>query len=223
MDQLEQHPHRNDWTLEIGGNIHVVRKGNTLQVVTPGQGLDNGRGWRIPWHWTVVSIDRTGTVPANGTVPHVVTLSVPYDAIGSDMYFFSSTLDHIQDILGDSTSQPSSSPSSLWFTPPWRGSPIKVRQFLRGQRIPIHERGRIPLLFLGRRGRTEHFSGDDDDNNNDDMSGPSNRHDYQLVGVQVEATRWVIANDFSPNVDDASGEGVKRVTISVSPAPTDHE
>ena len=34
------------------------------------------------------------------------------------------------------------------FTPPWRTNPLKVRDFLRGQRVPLHVRDAAPVIYL---------------------------------------------------------------------------
>ena len=42
--------------------------------------------------------------------------------------------------------------SNSWlFTPPWRAGhkPIKMKDFLRGQKVPLHERPGIPIIYVG--------------------------------------------------------------------------
>jgi hypothetical protein len=57
----------------------------------------------------------------------------------------------------------------LLFNPPWRDNPLKLRDFLRGQKVPLHLQGCTPVLFLDQQkviavfikqpGGEHHFSG----------------------------------------------------------------
>ena len=33
------------------------------------------------------------------------------------------------------------------FTPPWRENPMELRDFLRGQKVPLHRRGCAPVVY----------------------------------------------------------------------------
>jgi tRNA(Ile)-lysidine synthase TilS/MesJ len=87
--------------------------------------------------------------------------------------------------------------SWLWFIPPWRTSPIKLRQFLRGQNIPSHLRDDIPLLFMSVQQHKQEQQ---------QQQQPHHPDDYQrrLVAVRLNnnedvgnSVQWIVHKEFN--------------------------
>jgi PP-loop family len=140
MEQLQEYPDRNQWELEMGNKYSVMRKGNVLRVVLaePDKAMKTKKPPRVTWKWTIVHCAET-----QSSIPDVITLCLPQSMVSSDLSFFSTTISDASQagFFGDESGV------SLRFLPPWKSKPVKVRQFLHGQNIPLHQRDAIPMLF----------------------------------------------------------------------------
>ena len=121
--QLRDFPTRQQWTMHVGSGWNVVRNGKTLALtqesVEPPVGFkDRQLSWK-----------RIGTEESNdeGLVIQVRP--------GSEHDFILST----------------ACKSNRWlFTPHWRAGhcPIKIKDFLRGQKVPLHLRGMTSIIHV---------------------------------------------------------------------------
>jgi hypothetical protein len=232
VQQLQTHPHQREWTLELGNHWNLQRQGSVLKVVSSTNNNNNNNNERLQWTWSLATNDNNNGSENNNNNNNneqqlsssSLIISIPEDWLGSDLKFVMTT-------VGD----PSSSSSNLRFVPPWKpntSSPIKVRPFLRGQRIPRHEREERPILVVWRRHNK---------NNSESSSSDDNDEEFGccLVAVQVHNDeQWVVhAEYYHPQVsqtnknddddDDASSTTSAtnekanhthgRVTIRVTP------
>jgi hypothetical protein len=210
MNQLEQHPRRRQWTIEIGNNINLIRQGNALKIgrsvedEKQKENYQDGNLNMVPWKWSLTTATKEELGDDNS---NTVQIRLPYHILGSDINFFSTTLgDATNDLSERDEVDSSQSPSFLnQFVPPWKNSPVKIRQFLRGQNVPLHERDDIPLLILRTEGRSVART------INNEMTP------YQLIAVQVEPSKWIVSKNFIGARDNDEDDD-RRASILLSPA-----
>jgi tRNA(Ile)-lysidine synthetase-like protein len=209
MNQLEQHPNRQQWTIEIGNNINLIRQGNVLKIGRPVEDQKQKENYQdgiinmVSWKWSLT----TATKELRDDNSNTVQILLPYGMLGSDITFFSSTLgDATNDLSESDEVDNSQSPSFLnQFVPPWKNSPVKIRQFLRGQNVPLHQRDDIPLLILRTKGRSIAPT------TNNEMA------QYQVVAVQVEPSKWIVSKEFIRATDnDEDDNGRANITLSIA-------
>jgi len=143
--QLTEYPNNRQWTLPLGDGWQVTRLGDALKISKGGDQskLESPEGetasssfqhteksiQRVPWSYC----DEAEAADARrGTL----TIRVVVDR---EFWFVRST-------SGAGTSNVND-----WrFTPPWRDgqSPLKIGNFLRGQKVPLHLRGSTPIICL---------------------------------------------------------------------------
>jgi hypothetical protein len=89
----------------------------------------------------------------------------------------------------------------LLFTPPWRKgrSPVKVTEFLRGQKVPLHARSQTPVVLMIPKAGSE-WSGN---------IVPC------LVAVHVATKdKWIVDAEFGEGDDGVGSEG-GRASVAV--------
>lgn len=125
--QLVEEPDNLEWRFNIGHGWDIVREGGVLL-------LDTERGSdlnieELSWKLTSVEDD-------SGLKEHELEVYVP-------------TADHIEGFYLSNIRS-----ANLMFTPTWRKgrSPTKASQFLRGQKIPLHERRGARIVFARHHG-----------------------------------------------------------------------
>ena len=124
--QLESYPDAIQWTLQVGEGWNIVRNGASLDVVHDGD-VEEALVQEQPIEWSLVE----GAVDADGKDLIMIRL----DKAPSDNPAF----------VRSTSGQVSNAP----FTPSWRNNPIKVKEFLRGQKVPLHLRDQVPVVQLG--------------------------------------------------------------------------
>jgi tRNA(Ile)-lysidine synthetase-like protein len=143
MTQLEQHSANTQWKLELGSHINVVRQGNVLRIRRDDGQQEQPQGTNkadtfTPWHWAEIG---NASPSPEGTV----LISIPRTMLSNNsskgLAFFSTTLGELTKRMEDEGAV------SLRFIPPWKTSPIKIRQFLRGQGVPSHQRDDVNILI----------------------------------------------------------------------------
>jgi len=169
-DQILNHPDRLQWTLDVGNLWKLQRNGETLSVYKS-KGKNHGlkSGDTLPW-----SIDRSEIVDSS---IHAQDHNHESD---THVLFFDSLP------LGDEHSSIKivqvKDCGNVKFTPPWRKgrSAIKVKEFLRGQKIPLHRRDEAIILCL---------------------SDDSSKHALAVYLEDVGddgADKWIVNADFCP-------------------------
>ncbi|KAL9183656.1 hypothetical protein ACHAXT_004512 [Thalassiosira profunda] len=165
-DQLHNYPKKRQWTLDVGSSWKVQRNGHTLAVTREEDLQHDEMPQESTLPWTIVRSE-TGAEDV---------------ADAHELHFAASRIaekDLVIEWVKDS--------GNIKFTPPWRKgrSAMKIKEFLRGQKVPLHLRDDAIVLRVA-----------------DDSS----RH---ALAVYLEGTgdngvgRWIVNADFSPQ-DDGS-------------------
>jgi tRNA(Ile)-lysidine synthetase-like protein len=168
VQQLQDHPAQLEWTLELGGLFNLRRHGSMLQVIYTQQATSSKN--MIPWIWSIVGND----LGEEDDDRDSLTIAVPQELVSSHLHVAGTTVGQFSLLQSDQNA------GALRFLPPWKkaGKPVKLRQFLRGQDIPMHERDQISILCI-----TCHNE---------------NKDSYRLVAVQIRDS-WIVHGDYNPS------------------------
>ena len=149
-DQIHHHPGRLQWTLDVGSSWKIKRNGDTLTVFKENE---NRHSDDDDLSWMIIDSPNTDNI---ADLHELCFSSLP------DGY----TLDikQVKDCVHTK------------FTPPWRRSAIKIKEFLRGQKVPLHLRDQVNVLCL-----VAH----------DDSS-------TQVLAVYLEGNGWIVDANFCP-------------------------
>lgn len=127
--QISTYPDRRQWNVEFGSGWSVERNGDVLQVYH-----DNMKCVKesISNRWRIQS-DKGD----NDDDRHIHLLDLQFKGVVSNEYNISFNLK----VVGGN--------EKMTFSPSWRKgkSPIKVKEFLRGQKVPLHRRDVAPILM----------------------------------------------------------------------------
>lgn len=167
--QIENYPDRLQWTIDVGGLWSVQRKGNVLKL------LHGNKNITHPVPWSIVEIKAVLYEEAGST--NRLFFSVPSSLENSTF-----VVKRLKDV------------GNVDFLPPWKKgrSPIKIKELLRGQKVPLHLREEAILLCL----LTE--------------------CEEKVIAIYLEANkenqsdRWITHSDFIAN----KGSVVIRVTLA---------
>ena len=150
-DQIHDHPDRLQWTLDVGSSWKIKRNGDTLVVFRENEDRHSDDD---DLSWMIINGQNTDNI---SDLHELCFSSLP------DSY----TLDikQVKDCVHTK------------FTPPWRRSAIKIKEFLRGQKVPLHLRDQVNVLCL----TVE----------DDDLS-------TQVLAVYLEGNGWIVDANFCP-------------------------
>ncbi|CAJ1929422.1 unnamed protein product [Cylindrotheca closterium] len=192
LHQLRHHPNELDWIMDLGGKFRLQRKGARLKIITmsPEQG-DDSTNPKVksgcPWTWSMA--------PENDKArDSVLRLAIPAEVITSDLQFLETTVEEYAKMPN----------ALLRFRPQWKPTesrPIKLRQFLRGQQVPLHERDTTPILYMATNTAAATAAATTTTTNNiasDSTNIQSN--ETKIVAVHVNGS-WMVHGDFSNNND----------------------
>lgn len=163
--QICDSPDRLQWTLDVGNNWKLRRNGDTLAVFNDSENVSQGPngtpGSSLPW--AIIPNDDQSTADS----PIVHTLC------------FGSLPEHSDP--GDIKVKQVKDTGNIKFKPPWRKGrkAIKIKEFLRGQRVPLHLRDETIILCLS------------DDSSKQVLA-------VYLGGTDVTDGKWIINADFCP-------------------------
>lgn len=123
--QIENYPDRLQWTIDVGGLWSVQRKGNVLKLLHGNENITH------PVPWSIVETKAVLYEEAGST--NRLFFSVPSSLENSTF-----VLKRVKDV------------GNVDFLPPWKKgrSPIKIKELLRGQKVPLHLREEAILLCL---------------------------------------------------------------------------
>ena len=181
--QIVNYPDRRQWKIGIGENWDVARNGNVLMLVNNLRIYDEENVNVTNTEWTLSSIDDMD--PGSATLSsHHLSIHVPLSCNDIEPQF----------VLDKAKGN-----ASLKFLPPWRkgGSEMKVKEFLRGQKVSLHRRDEAPLLCI--------------------QTGNALR----IAAVFVESDekgasgRWVIHSDFDTNYHPTSDDIIRREIVLI--------
>lgn len=176
-DQIHKYPDRLQWTLDVGSYWKLRRNGDTLTVFKgqgesqPATSADGSSDKALSWAIIAGSVpDTSSSVSGDLNVSGMHELCfgpLPKSAEHSTL--------EIKPVKDCGTTK---------FTPPWRKgrSAIKIKEFLRGQKVPLHQRDEAIFLCL---------------------SNDSSKHALAvyLEGTDDAAGRWIVNENFCPQDD----------------------
>ena len=132
-EQMSRYPLRKQWSVDVGNKWTVRRNGDVLLLkekendndIAGGESAENGKPWIL---FDGIDEDRSAIKRQS---QHIVRLSLPSGYNEKNL-----SLKHV------------GRNGKYKFVPPWRGgrSPVKIKEFLRAQRVPLHEREFTPIL-----------------------------------------------------------------------------
>ena len=215
--QIADHPERRRWAVNVGGGWDVVRAGDVLEVRrTRSMGGSGGVGGETEGR---LGVSLEGTDVLWKIVSHVSRIE---------------SSDTMEGMVRLNLNLPSSSLSDLSlvaagdymgakFVPPWRRgrSPIKLKDFLRGQGVPLHRREHAVVLCLAR------VAGPSDNGEEETAVVAVYIEEYEMPGkdrgnTQEEASgkekqpgRWFVHGEF--NVREAEGEPEETLSLMLRP------
>lgn len=206
--QITDFPERKQWTLNIGRGWNVKRNGNALEILShiSNRGGEEGSprlvetdsaqsqvNARYFLSWSDV-ID--GDVEREGFGGQSSMKSTQNELARIFLQVPSTFLQHNDQKPANFTLKAVAGSEGMLFTPPWRRGhgPVKIKEFLRGQKVPLHLRDLTPIICFG------------------------NESERRVVAVFIEAGmsekgdsniqgRWVVHADFEA-LDEAE-HGVK--------------
>ena len=159
--QIEIYSNRLQWTLDVGDLWKVKRNGNVLTLLHGSENLDNS----LPFH--IVETKAGQFIVTDHTQSEEeLLISLPLSWENSVF-----TLKSVKDV------------GNVNFQPQWRKGkhPIKIKEFLRGQKIPLHLRDKMVVLCL-----------------------KHNKEDEKIIAVHLKSLfenrpgRWIIESTFEP-------------------------
>jgi len=115
-----------EWVLQIGQGWNLQRQGSVLRITGSERDPQTAS---VPWTWSIASAHHTSSEK------DCLHLFIPQSALGGDLTFVATTL------AGGEGSLP------RFFTPKWKDSSVKLRSFLRGQKVPLEDRETTPILY----------------------------------------------------------------------------
>lgn len=135
-EQISLYPQKKKWTLHVGKNWNVQRNGDVLliEVNAANFATTMGGNGNVKASWKLCQ-DEKDIGEANVICEqHIVQLRVPPGTQINEL--------ELKCVDGN---------QSNTFLPPWRKgrSPIKIKDFLRGQNVSLHNREITPILCLG--------------------------------------------------------------------------
>jgi hypothetical protein len=172
-DQIQNHPDRLQWKLDLGGFWRLKRNGHTL-VVFKGDERNQSPDTAInPWMILAGTEDDT-TIFESGLAHELRFGCLPKNV---ESYMFN--IEYVKDCEG------------LTFTPPWRKgrSALKLKEFLRGQKVPLHHRDEAAVLCFS-----------------DDSA------QYALAVYLEDTNEWIVNADFCPQDDFSTTKVILRKT-----------
>ncbi|KAI2500139.1 hypothetical protein MHU86_14345 [Fragilaria crotonensis] len=128
-NQLDMFPRSLQWTLQIGEGWSIARTGASLRLLRDGD---------IPM------------LSGAATIRQRIEWSVANDHDASeDERTLDIRLDNELSAEAAFTIAASGEVKNAPFTPSWKSSPIKLKDFLRGRKVPLHLRDDVPVILQG--------------------------------------------------------------------------
>ncbi len=140
--QLSMFPDRLKWKISLGGKWYVVRTGDVLELKYFTDNCIGGQHSNEQFeenanNWIIEQNGRFDDNFENENGQYLLSLSLKYLIHDNQSVEYS-----IRNVEGN---------EHMRIVPPWRSesaSGVKIKEFLRGQKIPLHRRGAAPILCI---------------------------------------------------------------------------
>ena len=145
--QIMNFPERRQWRLNLGGEWYIKRNGDVLELESleknklAGLNSDDHKEWKIMECNSGLSDPESNNedIMSNEDENHLLSFSVKQQENGN-----TTSINFYLDTAGGN--------EKMRFTPPWRqeeaSAGVKIKEFLRGQKIPLHRRGIAPIVCI---------------------------------------------------------------------------
>lgn len=128
-NQISKYPDKLEWKMSIGSGWNIERKGSVLLLNR--DSLSDSTNNRLNWYLLRIEDIKKFDEKTDGI--HCLRFYKENgNVLSSDDFLLDCAESHM-------TSK---------FTPPWRENPVKLKDFLRGQKIPLHRRATCPILII---------------------------------------------------------------------------
>ena len=138
--QIVNFPHKRQWKLSLERDWYIIRNGDILELECPkGHGRSNEkRNNKSEWtvEFTGQKNDSKSETLLDYEESYQLSIALQNPVHHEAIDFF------VQKVDGN---------EALRFIPPWRPESrkgLKIKEFLRGQKLPLHERGSAPILCM---------------------------------------------------------------------------
>ena len=161
-DQINNHPEKLQWALDVGNGWKLRRNGNTLGIVKG----ERGGGVKLPW--IIMQPEQFSSQSDDHDIECIVDTHNLCFSLSQFTEHSSMKIEQVKDC------------GNLSFLPPWRKgrTAIKVKQFLRGQKVPLHRRDEAFVLCI---------------------TGVSSRYALAVYLEEVDGgDRWIVNAEYSP-------------------------
>lgn len=161
-DQINDHPDRLQWTLDVGQSWKIRRNGDTLAVLEESTANAPISSDKAALFWVIITGSDYRYMENISD-----TQELSFDSLPDK---FTMDIKQVKDCRG------------IKFTPPWRKgrSAIKIKEFLRGQKVPLHLRDTANVLCLSDNSTTKHAL---------------------AVYIEGEGIGWIVNANFCPQDD----------------------
>lgn len=170
-DQIRNHPNNLKWTMDLGRHWEIQRIGDTLVVIRGNEIDQSSNSGTLPW----IIIAGPGTCiedfESREALDNQEMVELSFGPFPKNVENFTIDIVRVKDCPG------------LKFTPSWRQgrSAIKLKDFLRGQSIPLHRRDDSVVLCLS--------------------DGESSRHALAVLvenPIEDGSSKWIVSANFCP-------------------------
>ena len=180
LHQLKLHSQNKQWALEVGSGWIIERCGDVLQCYHGSY----QKGVNQDWQWSI--IDNTTNDINYGENSEFVKFNICIPKVYEQNFCTYMKIELAQSNM------------NMKFKPHWQkeGSPKKLKDILRGQKIPLHLRSTTPLLLF-------------DDNK-----------ERRIIAIFVPETnsinpKLLVDSDFIASDKDPSGHSVENISILI--------
>ena len=140
-DQLANYPKSRQWKIMVGSGWEVHRYGDVLDMIheTDNKVQDTSASMPNTNKWIIETYDHGSPLQPEGItadgIQFILQVNVQKSKNGDPPIF------SLKSVQGN---------ESLFFLPPWRkgNTPMKIKEFLRGQKVPLHRREQAPIICL---------------------------------------------------------------------------
>lgn len=173
-DQIQNYPNNLQWTMDLGRHWEIQRNGDTMVVIKGNDRDQPSDSGTLPW----IIIAGPGTCiedfEPRETVDDQEMVELCFGPLPINEENFTINIVRVKDCPG------------IKFTPSWRQgrSAIKLKDFLRGQSVPLHRRDDSVVLCLS--------------------DGESSRHALAVLvedPIEDGSSKWIVSANFCPRDD----------------------
>lgn len=197
LDQLRDYPDQTQWTIELGQNQSIRRRGSVLEFLLPRE--SNSDSTEFLSHvselsWELLRPDFQSPNPSTASADSLV-VSIDTRWISSKFQIIQMSVNDLEARQRRKDSTGRANGQTVWFVPPWKDSKVKLRQFLRGQGVSLHQRDGTLVLVA--------------------ILSTTSAATFVPMAVQIEkpSPRWILHKDFVPTTQQGENFNNEAKTL----------